>query len=44
MVVGSIEESKSSNDLENEYDGIQNVKTTTSSDNVGDDEEIKKAG
>ena len=32
--------SKSSNDLENEYDGIQNVETT-GSDNVGDDKAVK---
>ena len=43
MVVDSIDGSKSSDDLENEndYDGIENVKTT-SSDNVGDDETVKK--
>ena len=42
MVVDGIDNgSKSSDDLENKYDGIQNVKTT-SSDNVGDDEAVKK--
>ena len=42
MVVDDVDEgSKSSDDLENEYDGTQNVKTT-SLDNVGDDEAVKK--
>ena len=41
MVVGIDEGSKSSDDLKNECDGIQNVKTT-GSDNVGDDGAIKK--
>ena len=34
------EGSESSDDLENEYDGIQNVETT-GSDNVGDDDAVK---
>ena len=41
MVVDFDEGIKSSDDLENKYDGIQNVKTR-SSDSVGDDEEVKK--
>ena len=41
MVVDDIDEgSKSSDDLENEYEEIQNVKTT-GWDNVGDDEAVK---
>ena len=32
---------KSSDDLENEYDGIQNVETTASDNNVGDDDALK---
>ena len=41
MVVEGIDKgSKISDDLENEYDGIQNVKST-SSDNVRDDESVK---
>ena len=40
MVVDIDEGSRSSDDLQNEYDVIQNFKTT-SSDNVGDDEEVK---
>ena len=41
MVVDIDERSKSSDDLENEYKGIQNVKTTGSY-NVGGDEAVKK--
>ena len=41
MVVDDIDEgSKSSDDLENEFEGIQNVKTT-GWNNVGDDEAVK---
>ena len=41
MVVDGIDEgSKSSDDLENEYDEIQNLETT-GSDNVGDDDALK---
>ena len=40
MVVGIDEGSESSDDLKNEYDGTQNVKTT-GSDNVEDDDEVK---
>ena len=41
MVVDDIDKgSKSSDVLENEYDGIQNVETT-GSDNVGDDDAVK---
>ena len=39
MVVGDIDKGSSDN-LENVYDGIQNVKTT-GSDNVGDDDAVK---
>ena len=40
LVVGGIDEGgKSSDDLENEYEGIQNVKTI-SSYNVGDDKAV----
>ena len=41
MVVDIDEGSQSSDDLENEYEGIQNVKTTGSY-NVGDDKAVKK--
>ena len=42
VVIDDIDKgSKSSDDLENEYDGIQNVETT-GSDNVGDDDAVKK--
>ena len=42
MVIDDIDGgSKSSDDLENEYDGIQNVKTT-GSDNIEDNDAIKK--
>ena len=41
-MVGAIDEgSKSSDDLENKHEGIQNVKTTGSY-NVGDDQGVKK--
>ena len=41
IVVDDIDKgSKSSDDLENEYDGIQNVETT-SSDSVGNDDAVK---
>ena len=40
MVVDIDEESKKTDDLENKYDGIQNVKTT-SSDIVGGYEAVK---
>ena len=41
MVVGDIDKgSKSSEDLETVFDGIQNAETT-SSDNVRDDDEVK---
>ena len=40
MVDDIDEGSKSSDDLENVYDGIQNVETT-GSDNVGDDDAVK---
>ena len=41
MMVDIDERSKSSDDLENEYEGIQ-IATTTGSYNVGDDEAVKK--
>ena len=42
VVVGTEEGSKSSDDLENENDKTQNVKTTSSDNVVGDDEAKKK--
>ena len=42
MAVDDIDKgSKSSDDLENVYDGIQNVETT-GSNNIGDDDALKK--
>ena len=41
MVDGIDKRSKSSDGLENENDGIQNVETT-GSDNVGDDDAVKQ--
>ena len=42
VVIGDVDKgSKSSDDLENEYDGIQKVETT-GSDNVRDNDAVKK--
>ena len=42
MAVDDIDkESKSSDDLQNTYDGMQNVETTDA-DHVGDDDAVKK--